>query len=455
MSILFISHSAPDNEIAIAIDKAISDLLGENSNEIKVRYSSSADRGPHGGEEWRTWIETQILSATTALIILSRESVTRHWPIWEAAACRGVSLLREQKKLKPEGPKIVALTFGISDDDCPDPFKKEQIFSGTNSDDIKRVFMQILEYHSIKSEVQFEAGQRLENVRNQYLLSVNRILLNTPSLVTEPIVQDWLYRLDSLIGEKRWSELKSFQHRMEVAFGYDKNTMMRQIDLRLHRRLGECHLEQKNYEQAVNQFRFARESAPRDVYVLSRLAEALIKHIFNIGEETDTSLLQDEVEGIIEKTKALDPDILYLNPDSAAVAAKYQRRIKLNTKEALRIYRKSFKLNPESYYLADVLGQTLIGEGKLNEAKATYRLAEKILNRIPDHNIWSLATRITAYLVLGKSDLAIKAANEIADSDPTTNQIESIINGISELCEKIEIDAQNKVELIRKLERVC
>jgi len=156
------------------------------------------------------------------------------------------------------------------------------------------------------------------------------------------------------------------------------------------------------------------------------------EYIFKISDETDTSLLQDEVEGIIDKTNSLDPDILYLNPDSAAVAAKYHRRIKNDAQEALRIYRKSFKLNPGSYYLADVLGQTLIDEGEFDEAKATYYLAEDILNRIPDHNIWSLATRTTAYLVLGKSDLAIKAANEIVALDPTANQTESIISGISE-----------------------
>lgn len=471
MSILFISHSAPDNEIAEALDDAIRKLLGENSNEIKVRYSSSADHGPHGGEEWRSWIETQILGATTALIILTRESVTRHWPIWEAAACRGVSLAREQNKIEPRGPKIVALTFGISDVDCPDPFKKEQISSGTNPDDVENIFLQILEYHCIDPKVQFKAGQKLPEVLEQYLTSVKKTLLNTSSLVTEASVQDWLSRLNSLISEKRWSELGSFQRRMEVAFGYSKTTgygktTMRQIDLRLHRRLGECHLEQQNFEEAASQLRCARESAPRDVYVLSRLAEALIKHILKISknnEKSDASSLQDEdkekidklqdeVEEIIEKTNSLDPEILYSNPDSAAVSAKYHRRIKGDTQEALRIYRKSFQLNPESYYLADVLGQTLIEEGEFDAAKKTYKKAEDILKRIHDHNIWSLATSTTAYLVLGKSDLAIQAASEIVSLNPTANQTDSMIKGVSELCEKLQINDDIKIELIRKLE---
>ena len=82
MSTLFISHSSPDHEIAKALEEAISIIVGESSGKINISYSSSAERGPYGGEEWREWIEQQIVEATTVLIILTRESVTRHWPIW-------------------------------------------------------------------------------------------------------------------------------------------------------------------------------------------------------------------------------------------------------------------------------------------------------------------------------------------------------------------------------------
>ena len=316
---------------------------------------------------------------------------------------------------------------------------------------MERVFLQILEYHSIEKGITFKAGQRLENVLNIYLSSVKRILLDAPSLISEASVQDWLSRLDSLIENKRWSELVSFQHRMNIAFGYDKKTMLRQIDLRLHRRLGECHLEQLNYEQAIEQLKYARESAPRDIYVLSRLVEALIKYILNTEEETGLSDFKEDIEELLIRIDVIDPDILYVNPDSAAVAAKYQRRINNNIQEAIRIYRKSLNLNPDSYYLADVLGQTLIDAGDLKEAEESYQKALEIINRIHDYNIWSLATKTTANLVLNQFDRALESANDISNLNPSLNQVESIKGGIVSLCMKLNVDKNNERRLLKKI----
>ena len=451
VSTLFISHSSPDHEIAEALQKAISKLLGESSGQINICYSSSADRGPHGGEEWREWIEQQIVEATTVLIILSRESVTRHWPIWEAAACRGVGLQRASVNSDSVLPRIIALTYGITDDECPDPFRKEQIFSGESNDEMEKVFMQVLGYHGIDSETIFKAGKKLKNTLRTYLSSVKKILLNAPSLITEASVQDWLVRLDKLVEDQRWSELPSFQQWMNIAFGYDKKTMLRQIDLRLHRRLGDYHLEQRNFIQAIEQLRFARESAPRDVYVLSRLTEALIKYILESDKNLSTEF-QEEIEELLDRVTILDPNILYTNPDSAAVAAKYQRRIKNNPQKAISIYKKSLKLNPDSYYLADVLGQTLIEVGKIEEAQGTYKQALEILSRIPDHNIWSLATKTTAKLVLNKIGDATESIEEIIGLKPTNNQLESIKDGVISICRKLGMDEYIEKELAKKLD---
>ncbi len=38
-------------------------------------------------------------------------------------------------------------------------------------------------------------------------------------------------------------------------------------------------------------------------------------------------------------------------------------------KEAIKVYSKALKLNPNSYYLADVLEQTQIEMGQIDEAK--------------------------------------------------------------------------------------
>lgn len=169
MSTLFISHSASDHEIAEALRRAISTLLGESIGLIEIQYSSSAERGPQGGDKWRQWIDQQVVEAKTALIVLSRESVTRSWPLWEAAACRGVALQRMQKETEPVDPLIIALTYGITKDECPDPLQAEQIYSGEDPDDMIIAFKQILKYHQADENVFVNVGEIGKKVLRTYI----------------------------------------------------------------------------------------------------------------------------------------------------------------------------------------------------------------------------------------------------------------------------------------------
>jgi len=444
MSSLFISHSAPDNEIATALKDAIYTLLSEDQSLIKINYSSSAQSGPQGGEEWRTWIEQQIIDAQTVLVILTPESVTRHWPIWEAAACRGVALLRESQCKGEDNahiyPKIIGITYGISNTECPDPLRKEQIISGENRAQMEELFIQIMDYHNISRSLTMEAGRKMDATLDTYLVKVSKSLLDTSSLVNEASVQDWLSRLNNLAQAKRWSELENYQHWMNIAFGQDQTNMRPQIDLRLHRRLGDYYLEQRNLSLAIEQLRLARKSAPRDIYVLSRLSEALIK---NRLENTETDL-EPEIEELLSRINELDPYALYSNPDSAALAAKYQRKIKNAPETAIEIYTKALEHNPKSYYLADVLGQTQIETGALRNAKQTYQKAKNILKDLSDRNenIWSLATEVTSNIVLDNVDDAKESIRKITKLNPTENQLIAIKSGINDICDKLNISSK-------------
>ncbi len=446
MSTLFISHSAPDHAIAEALEKAINVLSEGCSEPITITYSSSASKGPEGGEEWRGWIEKQIVAATTVLVILSRESITRHWPIWEAAACRGVALQRKQENKDPVTPKIIALSYGITNEECPDPFREEQIFSGESKEGMKEVFTQVLEFHKIDSSTMLDAGIKMGKAFDSYIKKIQQSLLSTPSLVTEASVQDWLVRLDELIKDNRLPELIKYQDWMNIAFGLNSEaTMQNQIDLRLHRRLGEYYLDQREFNHAKQQLRLARKSAPRDIYVLSRLTESLIKHMLKDKNKLSADRFEAEVEELIDRIKTLDPDALYDNPDTAALAAKYQRLIKNDPKEAIETYKKALKNNPDSYYLADVLGQTQIEINAVESAKKTYRNALEILDRIPDHSIWSLATKVTANLVLGHTLIAKETIQEIIKLEPTQNELASIKSGIQDICKKLSINEQELI----------
>ena len=438
MSTLFISHSAPDNAIAEALEKAINALSDGCSEPIIISYSSSAAKGPKGDEEWRGWIDKQIIEATTVLIILSRDSITRHWPIWEAAACRGVALQRKHENKEPVTPKIIALSYGITNEECPDPFRAEQIFSGESPEGMKEVFTQILDFHKIDNSAMFDAGVKMEKVFDSYNKKIQQCLLNTSSLVTESSVQDWLVRLDELIKDNRLPELIKYQDWMNIAFGLNSETTMQsQIDLRLHRQLGEYYLDQREFNHAKQQLRLARKSAPRDIYVLSRLTESLIKQMLKDKKKLSPNEVEAEIEELLGRIKSLDPDALYDNPDTAALAAKYQRLIKNDPEEAIETYKKALKNNPDSYYLADVLGQTQIEIDEIEPAKKTYEEALKILDRIPDHSIWSLATKATANLVLGHFPVVEETLQEIIKLEPTLNELASIKAGIQDISKKL------------------
>ena len=57
-NVLFISHNAADRPFALALQSAIRELI-DSDTLIDVRYSTSDEAGPQGGEKWREWIYRQ------------------------------------------------------------------------------------------------------------------------------------------------------------------------------------------------------------------------------------------------------------------------------------------------------------------------------------------------------------------------------------------------------------
>ena len=68
---IFISHTATDQPFARAIESAIHRLLPK----LEVSYSTSSEAGPQGGEKWRAWIDSQILGASSIIVIVSPEAI--------------------------------------------------------------------------------------------------------------------------------------------------------------------------------------------------------------------------------------------------------------------------------------------------------------------------------------------------------------------------------------------
>ena len=447
---LFVSHSAADQVFAEALEQAIHDLL-ESKTEIDVSYSSSAKVGPEGGESWRKWINEQVVSARSAIVVVTPASVAKPWLLWEAGACRGASLARQAGRAGPDSLLLVTLAYGLRADECPDPLRGEQIITGVDEARVEKLFGQLLEHHQISTELSRTAGKNMVKAVSTYLETVERALLKAPSLVTEANIQDWLARLEELVvKDDRGSELQGFQQWLDLAFGREGPSATVPIDVRIHRRLGELYLQRKDYARAVTQLSLARRLAPRDIYILRPLSEAYMKRSLL---QSEPKRAPEEITEVFEAIEELDGDAFVANPDTAALYGKYYRLVLREPSEAIKTFRKALKHNPKSYYLADVLAQTQLECGDEAGARKTYRQALNILDGLDESNIWTYATAATAHIVLGEQEFARVALRKLAGLRPSTNEIASVRRGVSGVAGYLKVSPSDLEDLLGLLQR--
>jgi len=135
--------------------------------------------------------------------------------------------------------------------------------------------------------------------------------------------------------------------------------------------------------------------------------------------------------------KDLDQDAFVSSPDAAALYGKYLRRVTKNPASAADVYAAALHANPSSYYLADLLAQTQLELSRGEEAKATYRQALGIIDRLGENNLWSQATAATACLALGDIDGARKRVGAIAALRPISRaELDTISSGLREVAQR-------------------
>jgi tetratricopeptide (TPR) repeat protein len=438
---LFISHNAADRPYAIALETAIHELV-DSDTLIDVRYSTSDEAGPQGGEKWREWIHRQVVDARTALVVVTPHALAKPWLLWEAGACAGAALaqqaaLRSAPAVAPggNGRLTVSIAYGLSENECPDPLRGDQIIPGDSRERVNFLLQRILQSHELPGSVVFKAGARMDAVLQRYLAAVRTALLQAPSMVTEANVQDWLSRIDELVRADRVSELPHFERWMMLAFGRDGEGAGVPIDVRLHRRIGELYRDRKDYRRAVLQLGLARRAAPRDIYVLRPLAEVAMKRL--LGEhatDAHAEVARAEVQSLLAAIRDLDENAFVSSPDAAALYGKYLRRVEGDARAAAGVYAAALAANPDSYYLADLLAQTQLELGDATEAKATYRQALDIIGRLAESNAWSRATAATACVALGDIEAARAHLRAIVDERPESeSDLDSIGAAIREV----------------------
>jgi len=425
---VFISHTHADSEIANALSDAITGVFGDL---LTTSYSTKKelDGGIKPGEEWFRWIVERVRAANIAVILLTPASTQKPWVLWEAGAVYGAGIASAEANAR----KVRPLVFKLSGSQVPSPFAGIQGVNGDERSGIERFLSDLIDDFTplMEKNQLLKAGLKLGPTIDPYLLKIHDALRDAPLLPTEAAVQEWCERLDRLASENRLSEVGQLHDWLNVTFGRGHGDRPLPLDLRLHRRLGNAYRTAKRPDQAAQEFSLALEFAPRDIFLLRSLGLA---HL-------DANRLV-EAAGVVRRIEELDPKAFTHNAECAALKARLQRENN-DFAGAAETYHKALENNPDSYYLADVLGQTLLRLGKIEDARIVYRRACGIIERLAERNIWTHATLVTASLVLDDEPRALRHLTEIAGSRPNPDDLKRIEDGLARLQALLNLGADN------------
>jgi len=267
-----------------------------------------------------------------------------------------------------------------------------------------------------------------------------------PTIVTEGVITEWCARLDRLRETRRSADVGYLHRWIRLLYegpepeGADSRAWGEsggsRWDIRLHLRLAENYELSGQAGKAIEQYRLAAELAPLDVFVLHRLAKSLL----DVGNA-------EQARAAIDRIFALDHNARKWNAEVAGLEGRYWKDLALASEKADRsgeardrfakaraAYQAAMNIEGDlvSYYMADNVGQMSLKLREPDAARAAYDKAIVALERVKpeNENVWTLATRATAALVLGRRDDGLAYLSKIhamAAGDP---QKASIIRGL-------------------------
>src|SRR5262249_22777591 len=155
------------------------------------------------GTEWLRWVHDQVRASKFTALLLTPNSVSKPWLMWEAGAVSGVSLSTQQ------AATVIPLVYRLSMEEIPSPLTSLQAARGEDGESIKGVL------ETLKQSVPMPAAAFSQFVSlfvPKYLESVARALADTPPPLTESAVQDWLDRITYFEKTGRRSEISQLHH---------------------------------------------------------------------------------------------------------------------------------------------------------------------------------------------------------------------------------------------------
>ena len=438
---VFISHSHKDEPLA----SAFRDTLSKVFKKVTVNFSSDkkVGGGPASGSNWLEWIQNSMRDSQESLLLLTPYSIRQPWPMWEAGAVGGMALGApiandEEKKT------VTPISFNIQTDALPGPFIVTQAIDGRDPDSLRKLLGDLMSRYdySDAAEPTFEA------VLNHQIPSLSKIIKNwldnAPPMVTEGMVTEWCSRLDQLREQRRSSEVRYLHHWIRLMYegpqsqepdrqNWAKSQRQETWDLRIHLRLAQNYTIAKQFKQAIEQYSLAAELAPLDMFVLHRLAQVYL-------DVKDSDAARRTIDHIL----SLDQEALKWNAEIAGLEGRYwkdegrkcqaegkRQQADEAFKKARQAYQAALDINGE-YYMADNVGQLSLTLGDLPAAKKAYEQARASLENVSPEteNVWSLATRATAALVLADENEALGYLGRIRELRPTEPQKNSICGGL-------------------------
>jgi tetratricopeptide (TPR) repeat protein len=273
-------------------------------------------------------------------------------------------------------------------------------------------------------------------------------LENAPPMVTEGMVTEWCDRLDQLRIQQRSSEVRYLHHWIRLMYEgpqrqeedrqtWNKTPRRETWDLRLHLRLADNYTIARQFKDAIEQYVLASQLAPLDVFVLHRLAQVYL-------DTSDADSARQTIDHILK----LDADALKWNAEIAGLEGRYWkdegRKYLADNKPQLA--QESFKKALEAYqaamnndgvkvdfYMADNVGQLSLTLGNIPAAKEAYARARAALESVTreTENVWSMATRVNAALVLSDDESeALEHLARLRTFGPNESQKTSICRGL-------------------------
>jgi tetratricopeptide (TPR) repeat protein len=422
---IFISLTKQDHDIALGLRDALRMLLGDS---LKVSFSTNKELegGIRHGQDWFEWIVEQVQKCDFALILITPASVQKPWILWEAGAVHGAAIASGKGDLR----KVRPLVYQLDSAQLPSPIRdsKAQFRRGDRADEVESLFTEILDQYrdDIPTDRFKVAFRNLDGAIKTYLQLVNTSLLKAPALPTTEVVEEWRIRLDDLLRSKRASEAEHLHDWMDIAFGRGADDKGQPLDLRIHSRLADLYLKSRKYPKAIDQLSLARKLGPRDIYVLRRLGKAYL-------ENGDRDLAKE----VIDRIKELDKNAVVHNAECAALAGRWYREGG-NLAMAEEIFSAALDADPESHYLANLLGEVRLEAGRRDSAGEAFKRSLDIIERLRETNIWTLADAANAAFFVGEDEKAAGYLRTLAQGKPDAGVLATIEGGLRRLATHLD-----------------